>query len=145
MKDYLKRLLGLLLVLNMSIWAQAVCPMMLFPQASPSCGTHQVAAPVAASSEGSEHQCCPRARQTTSKHEQCPPAKVSDSSAMSCCSVERPPATSSKSVQASPALAVLGRVLVSEVHVPHSDQALVIPASGPTLRGVLNLKEDMRL
>ena len=34
MTGYIKRLMGLVLVLSVSTWAQAVCPMMMLPQAS---------------------------------------------------------------------------------------------------------------
>src|SRR6185369_9368768 len=144
MKDFMKRLLGLLLVLTTSAWSQAVCPMMLFPQLSTSCGTHHATASVAAGTEGSEHPCCPR-KHASHSHELSHQAKLSNGNSMVCCSVERPPATSSKTIQASPDVAVIGRVSVSESNVPSSHRWTEIADSGPPLRGVLCLKEDLRI
>lgn len=145
MMGHLKRLLGLLLVLTTSAWSQAVCPMMLFPQSSPSCGTHQKAAAASAASKGSEHKCCPRERKAKLAHEECPTKGSGRSSTMKCCSIDRPLATSGKAVQTSPDVAVFGRVLSSALHVSRSTCSLEITDTGPPLRGVLNLKEDMRI
>jgi hypothetical protein len=145
MKDSTKRLLGLLLVLTTSAWSQAVCPMMLFPQLSPSCGTHHATAAVTAESMGSEHPCCPRKHASHITHEQSSTANLSNVNRMDCCSVERPPATSSKMVQSSPDIAVIGRVIVSEGDVPRSQRWIETADSGPPLRGVLSLKEDLRI
>ncbi len=141
----MKRILGLLLVLTTSAWSQAVCPLMLFPQLSTSCGTHQLNAAITAVSEGSEHHCCPRKHASHATHEHGSTAKLSNVNGMSCCSVERPPATSSKMVQPSPEIAVTGRVAVSEGHGPSSHRWIETSDSGPPLRGVLSLKEDLRV
>ena len=145
MKDFMKRLLGLLLVLTTSAWSQAVCPMMLFPQLSNSCGTHPSTAAVAVASAGSEHDCCPRKHHTHASHEQSSTATLSNVNGMDCCSVERPPATSSKMVQPSPEIAVIGKVIATEANVPSSHHWIETADSGPPLRGVLSLKEDLRV
>ena len=141
----MKRLLGLLLVLTTSAWSQAVCPMMLFPQSSDSCGTHHSSAPVAVSSEGPEHPCCPRKHHSHATYEQSSTAKLSNVNGMTCCSIEPPPATSSKMVQPSPEISVIGKVVTSEANVPTFHRWIEPADSGPPLRGVLSLKEDLRI
>lgn len=80
-----------------------------------------------------------------STHGQCPSPKLSDNSSMNCCSVERAPATSSKSVETSPDATVIERVADSAIHVPAVSRAASLADSGPPLRGVLSLKEDLRI
>src|SRR5512141_471017 len=113
MKASLKRVLGLLLVLSTSAWSQGLCPMMLFPQTAKPCGTEQKAS--VPHHQMAQHDCCPRARRSTEKVN---PVKLSScSSTMPCCTVDRQPATSSKVMQASPDMAVMGRVVPSHLHV----------------------------
>jgi hypothetical protein len=142
MTGYLKRLMGLVLVLTVSTWAQAICPMMLLPQAH-GCEQHQ-ANPAVASSQSSAHDCCPGKR-VRMQHEQCERTTLSKApTTTSCCSVEREPA-STPTVQVGIGIAVIGRVMPSSMQTPSRAATLELSDAGPPLRGVLNLKEDLRI
>jgi hypothetical protein len=144
MTGYLKRLMGLMLVLSTSTWAQAVCPMMLFPHTAKECGQHATH-PAAASSKGSEHECCPGMRARMQK-DHCERAKVSScDSAMSCCAVEREPASTSKISAAGNDISVVGRVMPAALQAPSRAVTLELSAASPPERGVLSLKEDLRI
>jgi hypothetical protein len=147
MTGYLKRLMGLVLVLRVSTWAQAVCPMLLLlllPPTAEHC-PKQVKHLAAASSHSSEHDCCPGKR-ARMQHEQCDRTKLSSSqSATSCCSVEREPAGAPIVLQAGVRIAVLGRVMPSAMQVPSRAATLELSDAGTAIRGVLNLKEDLRI
>lgn len=148
MTGYLKRLLGLMLVLSVSTWAQAICPMMLFPQTAKDCGQHATH-PAATSSQSSEqssgHDCCPGMRARMQK-DHCERAKVSScASAMSCCAVERQPASTSKASTAGNDITVIGLVLPSALRAPSRAVTLELSDATPPDRGVLSLKEDLRI
>ena len=144
MTGYLKRLLGLMLVLSVSTWAQAICPMMLFPQTAKECGQHATH-PAAASSKGSEHDCCPGMRARMQK-DHCERAKVSScATAMNCCAVERQPASTSKSSTAGSDITVIGRVMLSVFQAPSRAVTLELSDASPPERGVLSVKEDLRI
>jgi hypothetical protein len=144
MTGYLKRVMGLVLVLSVSAWAHAVCPMMLFPQNVEDCGQH-AAHPVAASSQTAEHDCCPRKR-VRMQHQQCDSTKLSSClTIMSCCSVERQPASTPKVLQPATEIAVLGRVMNSALQSPSRAATLELSDAGPPLRGIMTLKEDLRI
>jgi len=143
MTGYFKRLMGLVLVLSVSTWAQAVCPMML-PQSTEHCAK-QSTHTAAASSQSSEHDCCPGKR-VRMQHEQCDRTKLSNSAtATSCCSVEREPASTPKVLQSAVTIAVLGRVMPSALQAPSRAVTLELSDAGPPLRGVMSLKEDLRI
>ncbi len=148
MTGYQKRLLGLMLVLSVSTWAQAICPMMLSPQTVNDCGQH-ANHPAAASSENSntspEHECCPgmRVRMQT---DHCERAKVSScATAMSCCAVERQPASTSKASTVGSDISVIGRVMPSALQARSRAVALELSDAGPPERGVLSVKEDFQI
>lgn len=147
MTGYLKRLLGLMLVLSVSTWAQAVCPMMLFPQTARDCGQHATH-PAAASSQSSdhsrEHDCCPGMRARMQK-DHCERAGVSGcTTAMSCCAVERQPASTSKA-SAGTDISAIGRVVPTALRAPSRAVTLELSDASPPERGVLSLKEDLRI
>jgi hypothetical protein len=143
MTGNLKRLMGLILALSVSTWAQAVCPMMLLPQAAEHCAK-PATGPAAASSQSSEHDCCPGKRVRT-QHEQCDRTAISSSkSVTSCCSVEREPANTPKVLQSDLASAVLGHV-PSALQLPSRAATLELSDASPPNRGVMSLKEDLRI
>src|SRR3954463_6604871 len=148
MTGYLKRLMGLVLVLSVSTWAQAVCPMMLLPQAAEHCAkaaNHPAAASSQNTEKSSEHDCCPGKR-ARMQNEQCDRTKLSNSAtSTSCCAVEREPANTSKVLQAGSDIAVLGRVMPSGLRAPSRAVTLELSDAGPPLRGVMSLKEDLRI
>ncbi len=148
MTGYLKRLLGLMLMLSVSTWAQAICPMMLSSQTAKDCGQHSIH-PAAASSQGSdhrrEHDCCPGKRARMQK-DHCERARVSNcATASSCCAVEREPASTSKVSTAGSDIAVIGRVMTSALQAPSRALTLELSDASPPERGVLSLKEDLRI
>jgi hypothetical protein len=137
-----------MLVLSVSTWAQAVCPMMLFPQSARDCGQH-ASHPAATSSQSSEqssgHECCPGMRARTQK-DHCERAKVSNcATAMNCCAVERQPASTSKASTGGDNITVIGRVVPSTLQAPSRAVTLELSDASPPERGVLSLKEDLRL
>ena len=143
MTGYLRRLMGLMLVLSVSTWAQAVCPMMLFPQTAKDCAQHSTH-PAAASSKGSEHDCCPGMRARMQK-DHCERAGVSGcTTAMSCCAVERQPASTSKA-SAGTDISAIGRVVPTALRAPSRAATLELSDANPPERGVLSLKEDLRI
>jgi hypothetical protein len=144
MKGCIKRVLGLLLVLSTGAWSQAVCPMMLFPQTAESCGIQPNKTSASAHHQKAEHDCCPRARRSRQQDES---AKLSAcSSGMSCCTVERKPASAPKTGQTSTAeIAVVGRVMASELYVMSPAQLLEAADESVPIRGVLSRKEDLRI
>jgi hypothetical protein len=145
MTVYVKRLMGLMLVLSVSTWAQAVCPLMLLPQGATEHCAKRATHPATVSSQSSEHDCCPGKR-VRMRHEQCNRTKVSSSqSATSCCSVEREPASGPTVQKAGVGIAVLGRVMPSAMQVPSRTARLELSDARPPIRGVLNLKEDLRI
>jgi hypothetical protein len=142
MTGYLKRLMGLMLVLSVSTWAQAVCPMMSLPQAADHCAK---AATIQSSDKRPEHDCCPGKR-ARMQHEQCHRTELSNSaSATSCCAVEREPASTPKVLQAGADIAVIGRVTPSALQTPSRAVTWEISDAGPPLRGIMSLKEDLRI
>lgn len=148
MTGHVKRLLGLVLVLSVSTWAQAICPMMLVPQTTTGCSQHATR-PAVASSQGSEqrleHDCCPGMRARMQK-EQCERANVSScATAVNCCAVERQPASTSKAQTACNGITVIGRVLPSALQSPSRAVTLELSDANPPERGVLSLKEDLRI
>jgi hypothetical protein len=143
MTGYRKRLMGLVLVLSLSTWAQAVCPMMMLPQSAEHCAK-QATHPATTSIQTSEHDCCPGKR-VRMQHEQCDRTKLSNSSTTSCCSVEREPASAPKSLQSTVNIAVVGRVMPSTMQVPNRAVTLELSDAGTPDRGVMSLKEDLRI
>jgi hypothetical protein len=137
-----KRMLGLLLVLSTTVWAQAVCPMMLFPETASHCEDHKAAPQQAAHHQPAEHDCCPR----TKKAEPKAPNHISaGSSGMSCCSVDRAPAITPKAAQLGTTSAVVGRVSSVQILLVSSHVQLEIAGASVPLRGVLNLQDDLRI
>jgi len=148
MTGYLKRLLGLMLVLSVSLWAQAICPMMLSPRTAKECGQHATH-PAAASSESSEqssgHDCCPGMRARMQK-DHCERTRISScDTAMSCCAVERQPASTSKASTAGTDISVIGRMMPSAIQAPSRAVTLELSDASPPERGVLSFKEDLRI
>ena len=143
MKDFSKRLMGCLLVLAVCIGTQAVCPMMLFPQSSQSCARHHSVAAPSESNQGAVHDCCPRKRTATKPH--CTSPELNGTSVMSCCSVPAQPATATQPVPNSVVLAVLGHVSSALLVTPERGHFLAVEEYSPPLRGVLSLKEDLRI
>ena len=135
--------MGLVLVLSLSTWAQAVCPMMMLPQSVEHCAK-QATDPAATSSQSAEHDCCPGKR-VRIQHEQCDRPKLSNSATTSCCSVEREPASTPKALQSAVNIAVLGRVMPSAMQVPSRAVTLELSDAGAPDRGVMSLKEDLRI
>jgi len=142
MKGCIKRVLGMLLVLSTSVWSQAVCPMMLFPPAK-SCGAQQNKTSALAHHHKAEHACCPGAHRPDSQDESV--NLSASSSGMSCCTVEREPASTPKTGQTSADTAVVGRVMASELYVASPAQVLEAADASVPIRGVLSLKEDLRI
>jgi hypothetical protein len=144
MKVASKRVMCLVLVLSFSAWAQAVCPMMVFPQKAQDCDQHPVR-PSMATNHTEEHERCPGMR-AHSKHEQCERAKLSSrKSDMSCCAIEREPANAPKVLQAGMVSAVIGRVTPTLAPPPQRAATLDISDATPPDRGVLSFKEDLRI
>lgn len=148
MTGYLKRLLGLMLVLSVSTWAQAICPMMLSSQTAKDCGQH-ANHPAAASSHSSdqmpEHECCPGMRVRMQK-DHCERARVSNcATAMNCCAVERQPASTSKVSTIGGDISVIGRTMPPALQAPNRAATLELSDASPPDRGVLSLKEDLRI
>ena len=59
--------------------------------------------------------------------------------------MEREPASAPTVQQAGVGIAVLGRVMPSAMQVPSRATTLELSDAGPPIRGVLNLKEDLRI
>jgi len=146
MKGCSKRLLGLVLVLSTAAWSQAICPMMLFPLSAESCGTQQnQPSPSAHHPKSSGHDCCPRTHRTD-RPAQRESAQLSNcSSNVRCCSLEREPATPTKAVVAPANVAIVARLTIPAMDV--STPAHIVEAADASrfLRGVLSLKEDLRI
>jgi hypothetical protein len=140
----LQRVLGLLLVLSVSAWGQAFCPMMLFPQMATSCG--QTSAHSAATSgENRGHQCC-HGRNTRMQNQHCGRSSIRHcASLMSCCSVQPSPASTQKVMSPAMGLAILGRVLPSNMQLRTRFSLLEESEPGAPIRGVLDQKEDLRI
>jgi hypothetical protein len=133
-----------MLVLSFSAWAQAVCPMMLFPPPAQDCGK-QALHPAATPGQGSAHECCPGMKAPMT-HEQCERVKLSSrKSALSCCAVEIAPASAPKVPQAGTGIAVLGRMMPSALQSPSRVLTIELSDAGPPSRGILSLKEDLRI
>jgi hypothetical protein len=64
---------------------------------------------------------------------------------MKCCSVEPQPATSTKAIQAGVDFLVVADVVLPEMHRISRSHCLELADAGPPLRGVLSLKEDLRI
>lgn len=141
MKDFLKRFLGCLLVLATCVGSQVVCPMMLFPQWSHACGSQHSAASVPEANQGTGHACCPR----KAAHRSSSPGVEDHGSVMSCCSVPAQPASSTQPTQPDVDMVIVGHVGSAVFQLPSADRSLEIPDCGPPLRGILNLKEDLRI
>lgn len=76
----------------------------------------------------------------------CERAKVSNcATAMNCCAVERQPASTSKASTGGDNITVIGRVVPSTLQAPSRAVTLELSDASPPERGVLSLKEDLRL
>ncbi len=140
MTGFGKRALGLLLMLSSTVWASAICPMMLIPAAAKQCAPQDGSAKRESKPAASEHECCPRAKKQSSANH-----LSACASSMSCCAVEREPATAPKSIQTAVAFAVLGRVILEGLQIPSPAATLESANASPPIRGVLSLKEDLRI
>jgi hypothetical protein len=139
-----KRVMCLVLVLAFSAWAQAICPMMLFPQEAQGCGDHRVR-PSAVTSHTTEHECC-RGKHTQPKHEECERTKLSSCKfAMSCWAVEREAANAPKLLNTGVEVAVVGHVISADSVAASRIAVLQLSDSRPPNRDVLSFKEDLRI
>lgn len=145
MKDLLKRFLGCLLVLATCVGSQVVCPMMLFPQLSHACGSHHSAASVTTANQGATHDCCPRKPGRPQRNGATPELIDQGNSVMSCCSVPSQPAISAQQVQSDAEMAVVTQVSDAGSHSAFTTRCFDTVDCGPASRGVLNLKEDLRI
>ena len=78
--------------------------------------------------------------------ERCERAKLSScATAMSCCAVERQPASTLKASTAGKDIGVVGRVMPSALQNPSRAVTLELADASPPERGVMSRKEDLRI